>query len=79
MLALPLAERFPDAPPASGNASIDLLQTVEDRPGHDRRYAIDSTRIKTELAFDSAIIFKIGLTTTVDWYLNNEPWWKKGD
>ncbi len=71
-----LAERFPDAPTASGNDSIVLLQTVDDRPGHDRRYAIDSTRIKTELDFDSAISFKIGLTSTVDWYLNNEEWWR---
>ena len=72
-----LAERFPDAPAANGDASIDLLKTVDDRPGHDRRYAIDSTRIKTELNFNSAISFKIGLTSTVDWYLNNGPWWQK--
>lgn len=53
-----------------------LIKYVKDRPGHDRRYAIDSTRTEQELGFTRKYDFKEGLKQTVEWYLNNEGWWK---
>jgi dTDP-glucose 4,6-dehydratase len=48
--------------------------TVKDRPGHDRRYAIDPTRISTELGWQPSHNFEEGLAATVDWYLANLEW-----
>jgi dTDP-glucose 4,6-dehydratase len=50
---------------------------VKDRPGHDRRYAIDSSKIQTELGWRPATPFQEGMADTIDWYLRNEPWWQK--
>jgi len=58
------------------------MKFVSDRPGHDRRYAIDDTRIRTELGVAPQVPFKEGLEATVRWYLENEAWWravKSGD
>lgn len=52
----------------------DLIQFVKDRPGHDRRYAIDSTKIKTELGWAPKEDFESGLRKTVEWYLQNLVW-----
>jgi len=49
---------------------------VEDRPGHDRRYLLDTTKIKTELGWQPEIEFEAGLDEVVDWYIKNEKWWK---
>ena len=49
---------------------------VTDRPGHDRRYAIDATRIETELGWKAEESFDTGLARTVDWYLDNRWWWE---
>ena len=54
--------------------SEDLIQFVKDRPGHDRRYAIDATKIATELGWHPSWKFAEGLQTTVDWYRNNAEW-----
>ncbi len=54
-----------------------LIKYVTDRPGHDRRYAIDSTKIKRELTFASAYDFKKGMEDTVAWYLDNREWWER--
>ena len=54
----------------------DLITFVEDRPGHDRRYAIDPRKIETELGWSSRQSFESGLQTTVRWYLDNRPWWQ---
>ncbi|MGC8594969.1 MAG: dTDP-glucose 4,6-dehydratase [Candidatus Kryptoniota bacterium] len=54
-----------------------LIKFVKDRPGHDRRYAIDSTKIETELGWKPAHSFDEGLTHTISWYVNNEEWWKR--
>jgi dTDP-glucose 4,6-dehydratase len=51
-----------------------LITFVKDRPGHDKRYAIDATKIKEELGFEPSITFEIGLAETIDWYLNNDEW-----
>ncbi|AZB66470.1 dTDP-glucose 4,6-dehydratase (plasmid) [Cereibacter sphaeroides] len=54
----------------------DQIAFVTDRPGHDLRYAIDPTRIRTELGWRPSVTLDEGLERTVDWYLANEPWWR---
>jgi dTDP-glucose 4,6-dehydratase len=71
-----LGRRFPNAPAASGRPSESLIAFVKDRPGHDRRYAIDSRKIEQELGFVPAESFESGLRRTVRWYLHNEAWWR---
>ena len=53
-----------------------LIGFVTDRPGHDRRYAIDPTRIRTELGWRPSVTVEEGLKRTVEWYLANEDWWR---
>ena len=54
----------------------ELITHVPDRPGHDRRYAIDSDKIRRQLGWRPQEHFKSGLEKTVRWYLDNEPWWR---
>ena len=56
--------------------SEDLITYVRDRPGHDRRYAIDPTKIRTELGWFPETDFDTGMEKTVQWYLANRPWWE---
>lgn len=63
-------------PRASGGVYEDLITFVEDRPGHDLRYAIDATKIKNELGWEPTETFETGLEKTVQWYLDNEEWWR---
>lgn len=58
------------------NKSEDMIEFVKDRRGHDRRYAVDWSKIKTELGWQPAHDFDIWLEKTVDWYTANEKWWK---
>ena len=51
--------------------SLNLINHIEDRLGHDRRYAIDSSKIKNELGWVPKYTFEIGIEKTIDWYLNN--------
>ena len=53
-----------------------LITFVPDRPGHDRRYAINSSKIERELGWRPTETFKTGLTKTVRWYLNSRAWWQ---
>jgi len=53
-----------------------LITHVRDRPGHDRRYAIDPALLSTRLGFEPAETLQTGLRRTVDWYLENEAWWR---
>ncbi|MBS9769406.1 MAG: dTDP-glucose 4,6-dehydratase [Trichodesmium erythraeum GBRTRLIN201] len=53
-----------------------LITFVKDRPGHDRRYAIDATKIKTELGWQPSVTVEEGLRQTVKWFLNNRDWWE---
>jgi dTDP-glucose 4,6-dehydratase len=55
----------------------DLIEFVEDRPGHDRRYAIDSSKIHQELNWSPEETFETGLRKTVQWYLDNQVWWER--
>ncbi len=71
-----LATRFPDAPAARGLATASLKTTVADRPGHDRRYAIDETKARAELGYAPARTFEQGFAATLGWYLANEAWWR---
>ncbi len=57
--------------------SEDMMEYVKDRPGHDRRYAIDSTKIKKELEWKPKYNIDQALQLTVDWYRQNQNWWKK--
>ena len=56
------------------NKIKDTVTYVKDRPGHDRRYAIDCSKLKKELGWKQSVDFKEGLKKTVDWYLNNSQW-----
>jgi dTDP-glucose 4,6-dehydratase len=71
-----LRRRFPSCPAAQGQRSDTLITYVTDRPGHDRRYAIDATKIETELGFVPLETFETGAGRTVDWFLRHEPWWR---
>ena len=54
----------------------DLIQFVEDRPGHDQRYAIAPDKMRDELRWEPDTRFEDGIRSTIDWYLANEAWWK---
>jgi dTDP-glucose 4,6-dehydratase len=63
------------APPLAGGAlRQSLIRFVKDRPGHDRRYAIDASKIKQELGWEPSVNFEEGIRRTVCWYLDNRPW-----
>jgi dTDP-glucose 4,6-dehydratase len=57
--------------------SEELIQYVKDRPGHDRRYAIDSTKIQTNLGWKPSFTFEEAITKTIDWYIENKQWWER--
>ena len=61
-------------PRADGKPRASQMRFVADRPGHDRRYAIDATRLKSELGWAPSVRFEEGIERTVDWYLGNQPW-----
>lgn len=71
-----LAVRFPAAPQAGGAKAADLIEFVADRAGHDWRYAIDASKIMQELGYNPVETFETGIERTLDWYLENEDWWR---
>lgn len=71
-----LANQFPKATAALSGSSESLITYVKDRPGHDRRYAIDATKTNDELGYVPKESFETGIAKTVQWYLNNESWWR---
>jgi dTDP-glucose 4,6-dehydratase len=71
-----LAKRFPHAPAANGGSSLELKTYVTDRKGHDRRYAIDETKIRGELGYEPKRDFPQGFAETLAWYLAREDWWQ---
>ena len=70
-------EMFPAAPIFSGASAAELISHVRDRPGHDRRYAIDYTKARQTLGYLPARDLPGGLKSTVEWYLGHVPWWKE--
>jgi dTDP-glucose 4,6-dehydratase len=71
-----LGRRFGACPAASGRGTAELIRFVPDRPGHDRRYAIDPGKIERELGHFVGQSFEHGLRSTLAWFLANEPWWR---
>ena len=61
---------------SGGNSYSNLITFVDDRPGHDVRYAIDQSRIRNELGWRPSLSLEQGLEKTVQWYLDNEAWWR---
>lgn len=59
------------------NKTEELIEYVKDRPGHDRRYAIDSGKIRTELGWKPEYRFEQAIADTIEWYKNNTDWWKR--
>jgi len=64
------------APPGANHPRRELIKFVEDRPGHDRRYAIDASRVKAELGWAPRESFSSGMEKTVRWYLEQSEWWR---
>jgi dTDP-glucose 4,6-dehydratase len=62
-------------PKLGGGTYLDQIRFVKDRPGHDRRYAIDSSKIRTELNWSPTLNIEVGLRETVQWYLDMPNWW----
>jgi dTDP-glucose 4,6-dehydratase len=58
------------------NKPEDLIQYVSDRPGHDRRYAIDSAKIRRELGWRPEVSFEEAISKTINWYIENKSWWE---
>jgi dTDP-glucose 4,6-dehydratase len=71
-----LAVRFPEAPASRGRQAESLITFVTDRPGHDRRYAIDAEKCRERLGFIPQESFETGIRKTIAWMLANEPWWR---
>jgi dTDP-glucose 4,6-dehydratase len=71
-----LLSSFPASPVCKGGNAASLIQFVTDRPGHDRRYAINCGKIERELGFQPTVSLSEGLRRTVTWYLANTPWWQ---
>ena len=64
-------------PSQNGRSYRDQIAFVADRPGHDLRYAIDASKLKRELGWEPKETFETGIRKTVQWYLDNEPWWRE--
>ncbi|WP_257292331.1 GDP-mannose 4,6-dehydratase, partial [Endozoicomonas sp. ONNA1] len=73
--SLQLKERYPNAKSAIAGNSESLIEYVKDRPGHDRRYAIDAAKTRSELGYEPKESFETGIRKTVVWYLTNKNWW----
>jgi len=71
-----LGRRFPSAPPARREACASLISFVDDRPGHDFRYALDISKSAADLGYAPRESFETALRETIEWYLENERWWR---
>lgn len=68
-------EKYPEALSAASGKAEQLIAFVQDRPGHDRRYAIDATKTGRELGYLPKESFETGIRKTIQWYLENDGWW----
>ena len=71
-----LSKKFPQSPCARNQDPKQLITHVEDRLGHDTRYAINADKVIKELNYNPTLTFEKGLKQTIDWYLENEDWWR---
>jgi dTDP-glucose 4,6-dehydratase len=71
-----LREQYPVTPMARGESSKSLIQYVDDRLGHDRRYAIDPAKAQSRLGYEPSETFESGIAKTIDWFLDNPSWWE---
>ncbi len=71
-----LQKQYPLMPICNGKSSLSLIHYVKDRPGHDRRYAIDSSKFDKELNYKPKHSFEEGIIKTINWYLENSDWYK---
>jgi len=71
-----LRKLYPECPAAKGAVCESLISYVNDRAGHDYRYAIDTTKIRDELGYKPEVSFEQGIAMTLDWYLTNNEWWQ---
>ena len=72
-----LLEELSPVKPIGVGCYKDLITFVTDRPGHDVRYAIDASKIESDLGWKPAETFETGLRQTVQWYLDNKEWWER--
>ena len=63
--------------PSKNGSYRNLITFVDDRPGHDKRYAVDSSKLQNTLKWEPKESFQSGIKKTIEWYLNNEDWWRK--
>lgn len=68
-------KKYPKSVYSNGASASDLITHVQDRPGHDRRYAINPNKAQIELGFKPSYSFEQGIEQTVRWYLDNDSWW----
>ena len=71
-----LTAQYPQAPAAHGASAKSLITYVTDRAGHDRRYAVGTDKIRSELGYVPQETFETGIVKTITWYLANEAWWR---
>jgi dTDP-glucose 4,6-dehydratase len=71
-----LRQVFPGSPAVSGKSAVALITHVKDRPGHDRRYAIDYRKAQMDLKYAPSRDLKRGLAETLEWYFANRSWWQ---
>ncbi len=71
-----LQEKLPDSDPRKAHVSTDLIEYVEDRKGHDRRYAIAPDKIRAEVGWYPETMFKDGIRKTIEWFFDHEDWMK---
>jgi dTDP-glucose 4,6-dehydratase len=71
-----LKEKYHESPISNSLKSEELIKFVDDRLGHDKRYAINASKIERKLKFKPKTSFETGILKTVEWYVNNEYWWR---
>jgi dTDP-glucose 4,6-dehydratase len=71
-----ICDLLDEVSPQRGSTRRDLISFVKDRPGHDKRYAIDATKLERELGWQAEEDFESGIEKTVHWYVKQRPWWE---